>query len=105
MKVDERNKVSGTYSARSDVPDPMMTPRAPRSRPSMSCGVGGRSMPVVLAVLVGVAIGALMFGGSGGAASATLVSGGTFLLFLLPCLLMFGAMMAMGNRSGPDEKL
>lgn len=59
---------------------------------------------MVLAVLVGVAIGALMFGGSGGAASATLVSSGTFLLFLLPCLLMFGAMMAMSNRSGPDEK-
>jgi amino acid transporter len=66
--------------------------------------MGGNSMSLMLAVFVGVAIGAFVFGGSGGIASAAQGGSWTFLLFLIPCLLMFGAMMMMGNKSGSDGK-
>ncbi|VUD74345.1 hypothetical protein MET9862_04974 [Methylobacterium symbioticum] len=63
------------------------------------------SMSLIMAVFVGVALGALLFGGAGGIAGATQVGSWTFLLFLLPCLLMVGAMMMMGNKSGPNGEL
>lgn len=60
-------------------------------------------MPMMLTLLVGVALGALIFGREG-VTSFAQTGGWTFLLFLLPCLLMFGAMMMMGDRSGPNGK-
>lgn len=105
MSINNSNEATEMSSERNDIPK--AAPRAPtlRRRSSMSCGMGKNSMSMILAVFVGVAIGALVFGGGGSIASATQVGSWTFVLFLLPCFLMLGAMMVMGTRSGSDEKL
>lgn len=72
-----------------------------RARGGMG-GMGRGPMTMIVAMLIGVVFGAIVFGrGAGGVAQ---VSGWASLVFLLPCLLMFGAMM-MGDRSGPNRKL
>lgn len=88
--------------ARNDIPGPVPpTPAsAARSRKGMGCGMGSGSMSTMLAVLVGVALGGLLFGG--GVTSLSQIGGWTFLLFLLPCLVMAGAMMTM--MSGGTHK-
>ncbi|KIU37157.1 hypothetical protein SR39_02085 [Methylobacterium radiotolerans] len=68
----------------------------------MGCGMGRGPIAMIVAVLIGVALGAILFGG--GAGGVAQVGSWTFLLFLLPCLLMFGAMMMMGGSSGSDHK-
>lgn len=103
MSIHHPNESPEAPSGRNDVPEP--TANGPISRSRASCGMGGNSMSLMLAVFVGVAIGAFVFGGSGGVASAAQGGSWTFLLFLIPCLLMFGAMMMMmGNKSGSDGK-
>jgi len=79
-------------------------PPAPqtRARGGMGCGMGRIPMALIAAVLIGVALGAILFGG--GAGGVAQVGGWTFLLFLLPCLLMIGAMLMMGGSSGSDRK-
>lgn len=91
---------------RTDGPGPIPTSPVPpaRSRGGMSCGMGGGSMSMMVAVLVGVALGALLFGGGAGLTSVTQVGSWTFLLFLLPCLLMVGAMMMMGGGSDKQKR-
>jgi len=59
-------------------------------------------MAMIVAVLIGVALGATLFGG--GAVGFAQVGSWAPLVFLLPCLLMFGAMMMMGDRSDPNRK-
>lgn len=68
-------------------------------------GMGKNSMSLIMAVFVGVALGAFLFGGAGGIVGATQLGSWTFLLFLLPCLLMVGAMMMMANKSDPNGGL
>ncbi len=57
---------------------------------------------MIVAVLIGVALGAILFGG--GAVGVAQVGSWAPLVFLLPCLLMFGAMMMMGDRSDSNRK-
>lgn len=102
MGIHNSNGSPELPSGRNDIPEP--TANAPTSRSPASCGMGGNSMSLMLAVFVAVAIGAFVFGGSGGITSAAQGGSWTFLLFLIPCLLMFGAMMMMGNKSGSDGK-
>ncbi len=83
----------------STAPEPPATQTRARGR--MGCGMGRGPMAMIVAVLIGVALGAIVFGGgAGGLAQA---GGWASLVFLLPCLLMFGAMI-MGDSSGPDRK-
>ncbi len=73
-----------------------------RARGGMGCGMGRGPMALIVAVLIGVALGATLF--SGGAGGIVQVGGWASLVFLLPCLLMFGAMMMMGDSFGADRK-
>lgn len=104
MSIHNSNEPPELSSVGNDIPEPTANASISRSRSIMSCGMGGNSMSLMLAIFVGIAIGAFVFGGSGGIASAAQGGSWTFLLFLIPCLLMFGAMMMMGNKSGSDGK-
>ena len=84
----------------STAPEPSATQT--RARGGTGCGMGRGSMAMIVAVLSGVALGAILFGG--GAEGVALVGGWASLVFLLPCLLMSGAMMMMGDSSGSDRK-
>lgn len=92
-------------SGRDGVPRAAADAPNSHSRSDMSCGMGKNPMSMMLAALVGIAFGALLFVGGGGIANNAQASSWTFLLFLVPCLLMFGAMMMMGNKSGPNGGL
>jgi hypothetical protein len=81
-------------------PEPPVTQTGTRG--GMGRGMGRGPMALIVAALIGVALGATLFGG--GAGGIAQVSGWASLVFLLPCLLMFGAMMMMGNGSGSDRK-
>jgi hypothetical protein len=102
LKADEATDMS---SGRNDRLQTAPATPASRFRASMSGGMGKNSMSLIMAVFVGVALGAFLFGGAGGIAGATQLGSWTFLLFLLPCLLMVGAMMMAANKSGPNGGL
>ncbi|MBX9934611.1 MAG: hypothetical protein K2Y56_24375 [Methylobacterium sp.] len=105
MTIPKVNEATDVSAGRNDSPQAAPATPASRFRASMSCGMGKNSMSLIMAVFVGVALGALLFGGAGGIAGATQLGSWTFLLFLLPCLLMVGAMMMMANKSGPNGGL
>ena len=76
-----------------------------RSRtPMCGMGAGGRGgfVSIGLAVVVGVALGALAFGGGASGAAVSALFGSWALLFLLPCLIMAGMMVMMGKNSGSN---
>lgn len=100
MPEQEWRKSSDVTTGPSTAPEPPATQT--RTRGGIACGMGRGPMTVVVAVLIGVALGAIVFGG--GAGGVAQVGGWASLVFLLPCLLMFGAMMMMGDSSGSDRK-
>jgi hypothetical protein len=99
MPEQDWSKTPDVTTGPTTAPEPPTAQTRPRG--GMGYGMGRGPMALIVAVLIGVALGAVVFGGEVGGVAQ--VGRWTFLLFLLPCLLMFGAMM-MGDSSGSDRK-
>jgi hypothetical protein len=108
MNTNDTKKPGLNYAGGPDDPGPSglaVPPEVVSRRPRMSLGgmgAGGRGelMSVIPALVVGFAIGALVFGWSGSGAAVSIFGGGGALLFLLPCLIMGGMMLMMMMRKG-----